>query len=247
MGTYLARYGLALLGIGASLCACTSPVDDSTSGTSAAVSTYIPSDGVYYLTTFGGPSEPQPVSCGGNTNGGTWYYTADRQRFGCGTLLQIEANGNCVIGIVADTGPATWVENNAGAPIIDASPLISMALFNNYELGWSDHAAVQVSVADPSAQPGETCGGQNAAPPTDDNTDPNNPNPNDSSGWNPDWNNFNTCYDAYIDWDVWTGECAPLDDSGTWYQCYDGQFYSGVDSNGYGPFGPCTYFYGSGS
>ena len=40
-----------------------------------------PSDGVYYLTTFGGGSDTQPMACGGTTDG-TSAYVADEARFG---------------------------------------------------------------------------------------------------------------------------------------------------------------------
>ena len=54
--------------------------DSTLTGCHGAASSSIPSSGMYYLTTFGGPGDSQPMSCGSNTNNGTWYYAASRQR-----------------------------------------------------------------------------------------------------------------------------------------------------------------------
>jgi hypothetical protein len=115
------------------------------SGCHGTASTSIPSNGLYDLTTFGGPGDSQPVACGGSTEDGTWWYAASSQRFGCGARLRIEANGKCVVAQVADYGPDACVERAAGRPIIDASPLVSRALFNEGELGWSDRAGIEVT------------------------------------------------------------------------------------------------------
>ncbi len=122
----------------------------------------IPSDGVYYLTTFGGPSEPQPLACGGASQSGSWYYAASKQRFGCGAHLRVEANGKCVVVQAADYGPDQCVETAAGKPILDASPLVGKALFGSADLGWSDRARVHVTQVS-SATPLGLCG--NAPPP----------------------------------------------------------------------------------
>jgi hypothetical protein len=108
-------------------------------------SSSIPSDGNYTLTTFGGPSEPQPLSCGGASQSGSWYYAASKQRYGCGAHLRVEANGKCVVVQAADYGPDVCVETAAGMPILDASPLVGKALFGAADLGWSDRAKVHVS------------------------------------------------------------------------------------------------------
>src|SRR5512140_2592104 len=56
-----------------------------TSGTCSALSySDIPGDGKYYVTTFGGGADTQPLACGGTADG-TWAYVADSARFGCGT------------------------------------------------------------------------------------------------------------------------------------------------------------------
>ena len=67
------------------------------------------------------------MSCGEKTLHGSWYYAASRQRYGCGAHIQIEANGKCVVAETDDYGPDVCVENAAGRPIIDASPLVSRA------------------------------------------------------------------------------------------------------------------------
>jgi hypothetical protein len=117
----------------------------------------IPSDGMYYLTTFGGGSDTQGMACGGTADG-TWYYLADRDRFGCGAKVQITnlANGNSVVAQVADIGPNVCVEQAAGLPVIDASPMVSQHLFGNSSSGWEDHRSVLAQVVDPSTPTGPT-------------------------------------------------------------------------------------------
>ena len=139
------------------LAACSSaPSSDATSAADALhgchgkASSSIPPSGVYYLTTFGGPSESQMMSCGKSTKSGTWYYAASRQRYGCGAHLQVEANGACVVVEAADYGPDVCVETAAGKPILDASPLVAEALFGSKSEGWSDHAQVTVTEVDSS-------------------------------------------------------------------------------------------------
>lgn len=127
-------------------------------------SSSIPGDGVYYLTTFGGPSEPQPLSCGGASQSGNWWYAASKQRFGCGAHLRVEANGKCVVVQVADYGPDQCVENAAGKPILDASPLVGKALFGSADLGWSDRARIHVTQV-AGATPLGPCGSAPPPPP----------------------------------------------------------------------------------
>lgn len=120
----------------------------------------IPSDGRFYLTSFGGGSDTQNVAChGAHIADGTWYYAADSQRWPCGTKLRVTnpANGRTVIVQVADAGPALWVEQAAGGmPILDASPLVSQALFGSASSGYEDHRVVVVEVADPSTPLGSS-------------------------------------------------------------------------------------------
>src|SRR5690348_3150857 len=47
-------------------------------------SSTISSGGSYFLTSFGfSGSDNGTMSCGQKTNGGSWYYAASRQRYGC--------------------------------------------------------------------------------------------------------------------------------------------------------------------
>src|SRR5450432_1929065 len=112
---------------------CSSATDDSVSSTSDSAlrgchgkaASSIPSSGAYELTSFGGPTESGIMSCGDYTKNGSWYYAASRQRYGCGAHVQVEAKGKCVVVQTDDYGPDVCVENAAGAPILDASPLVS--------------------------------------------------------------------------------------------------------------------------
>lgn len=151
-------------------CSSTAPVDDQSQtpealhGCHGQASSSIPSDGNYNLTTFGGPSEPQPLSCGGASQSGSWYYAASKQRYGCGAHLKVEANGKCVVVQAADYGPDQCVETAAGKPILDASPLVGKALFGSADLGWSDRAKIHVTQVS-SATPLGVCNGAPPPPP----------------------------------------------------------------------------------
>lgn len=120
------------------------PTGDALSGCKGKASSSIPSSGTYVLTTFGGPSEPQPLACGGASKSGSWYYAASRQRYGCGAHVKITANGKCVVAQTDDYGPDVCVEKAAGYAVMDASPLVGKALFGESSLGWSDKRKVQV-------------------------------------------------------------------------------------------------------
>jgi hypothetical protein len=115
------------------------------SGCAGKASSSVPPSGNYYLTSFGGGSDTQGMSCGGRADG-KWYYAASRQRFGCGSHIRIEAHGKCVVAQTDDYGPDVCVENAAGRPIIDASPLVAKALFGTTSAGWSDHFAVHATL-----------------------------------------------------------------------------------------------------
>jgi hypothetical protein len=128
----------------------TSSSDSDLKNCQGKASSVIPSDGEYELTSFGGPGESGIMSCGDYTKDGTWYYAASRQRYGCGSHIQIEANGKCVVAQTDDYGPDVCVENAAGKPIIDASPLVSKYLFDTDSAGWSDHFDITVTEVDKS-------------------------------------------------------------------------------------------------
>jgi hypothetical protein len=128
----------------------------------------IPANNIYYITTFGGGTDTQTMSCGGSADG-TWAYIADRERFGCGAKVKVEANGKSCVAEVADCGPNKCVEEaacycscNGHFPIIDASPFITKYLFNSSSAGWSDKTqvtAVQVGDGSTVGCPGKSTGG----------------------------------------------------------------------------------------
>jgi len=132
---------------------CTCP----TSGGCSALSySDIPADGIYYVTTFGGGADTQPMSCGGTADG-TWAYVADSARFGCKSKLLIEAGGKSCVAEVRDCGPNRCVEQAAcycscggHFPIIDASPFITKYLFGASGMGWSDKKKVNAKLVDPA-------------------------------------------------------------------------------------------------
>jgi hypothetical protein len=115
------------------------------------------SDAAYFLTTFGGGADAQSTACGSMADG-TWFYTADSWRWPCGTKLLITnpSNGRSAVAQVADVGPNVCVEQAAGGPVIDASPLVAQHLFGTSSLGWSSRSRVVVNVADPSTPLGPT-------------------------------------------------------------------------------------------
>ena len=169
-------------------------------------STSIPASGKYVLTTFGGPGDHQPMSCGGYADGTTWY-AASRQRYGCGSKLKIEANGKCVVVTALDYGPDVCVENAAGMPIMDVSPKVSKELFGEAGAGWSDHLVVTVTeVAD--ATPTGLC---SATPPPMGGT---------------------LCASATLARDVEQGVCVQSATDKQWYSCEAGAWAPRTSSAG---------------
>jgi len=85
------------------------------------------------------------MACGGYADG-TWYYSTSWVRWYCGAKLAITNpdTGECVVVEVADAGPAAWVEETAGMPIVDASPLVCEDLFSSSSCGWSDSFVIEV-------------------------------------------------------------------------------------------------------
>ena len=156
--------GLVTLGLGFVLLHCgtapdatTDTTDDALRGCAGKASHVIPASNEYVLTSFGFSSGDNGImSCGSFTKGGSWYYAASRQRFGCGARIKIEANGKCVVAQTDDYGPDICVETKAHSPIIDASPLVSEHLFGVMSAGWSDHLKVTATVV-PSTTPLGIC------------------------------------------------------------------------------------------
>jgi hypothetical protein len=168
-------------------------------------SSSIPADGRYVITTFGEPGDEQPMSCGGYADGSGWY-AASRQRYGCGSRVEIRGNGKCVVAQTDDYGPDVCVENAAGLPIIDVSPRVTRELFGMSGAGWSDHIVVTVSeVADTT--PLGPCG---SAP------------PEPAQG----------CESATLDREVPDGTCVQSATDEEWYTCSDGAWVARGSSAG---------------
>ncbi|EGG23737.1 lysozyme [Cavenderia fasciculata] len=103
-----------------------------------------PSNNQYYLTDFCGSTSAcgQVPSCSG-----THYFTADAQRFGCSKYLNLcNSSKKCVKAQIYDSGPAMWVEQDAGRAIIDASPTICQLLSGHSSCGWSDKISITATL-----------------------------------------------------------------------------------------------------
>ena len=211
--------------------ACTADVDiisedtEATSGASVSqtaaltgcrgqASSAIPADGRYVITTFGGPGDHQPMSCGGYADGTGWY-AASRQRYGCGSHIRVTANGKCVVLQTDDYGPDVCVENAARMPIIDVSPRASRELFGISGAGWSDQLVVtveEVSTSEPLGICSSSGGGGSAM-----------------------------CSSATLGRDVATGTCVQAANDGLWYECTNGSWTSRSSSTGCATaFGWCS-------
>ncbi len=110
----------------------------------------VPANDMYYLTSFDGG---ESMACGGYADGVS-YYSTSWVRWGCGGKLQITnpENGACVVVEVKDAGPADWVEEYAGGPIVDASTQVCRDLFNSSSCGWSDQRVIE-AIAVPDSTP----------------------------------------------------------------------------------------------
>lgn len=173
-------------------------VDHGLTGCRGQAASSIPASGQYILTTFGGPGDHQPMSCGGYADGTGWY-AASRQRYGCGSKVRVEANGKCAVVVTDDYGPDVCVENAVGKPILDVSPKVSRHLFGEAGAGWSDRLLITATEVDP-ATPVGIC----AATPT--------------GGGTP----AVTCASATLDRDVTEGTCVQSAATGEWQKCSAG-------------------------
>jgi hypothetical protein len=183
----------------------------------------IPDDGRYVITTFGGPGDHQPMSCGGYADGTTWY-AASRQRYGCGAKVKVEANGKCVVVATLDYGPDVCVENAAGMPIIDVSPLVSKKLFGESGAGYSDHLVVTVTPVAAATPLGECIADTTPTDPTD-------PPPGGAT----------TCASSTLDREVDDGTCVRSADDAKWYECNNGNWDARTSSTGCATaFGFCS-------
>ena len=94
----------------------------------------IPSDNVYYLTSFCDQTTACGISCGNCT----WYYAADSQRFKCKSTINCNKNGKSANLEVIDYGPNCDYEIKSGKPIIDASYSTCKLFAGSNSCGWSD-------------------------------------------------------------------------------------------------------------
>ncbi len=98
----------------------------------------IPSDNVYYLTSF---CDSQ-VACGTFSGNCNEYYAADYSRFGCGAIISCCKGSNCVNLKVIDGGPGCSVEDSAHKQIVDASYSTCKHFTGSTSCGWSDKISV---------------------------------------------------------------------------------------------------------
>jgi hypothetical protein len=173
----------------------------------------IPADRTYVITTFGGPGDQQPMSCGGRADG-TWYYAASRQRYGCGARVAIRGNGRCIVAQTDDYGPDVCVERAANRPIMDVSPAVARALFGSSGFGWSDHVTVTVEEVARSTPLGPCAATPEPPPPPGE--------PPETGA---------LCHSATLDRDVPEGTCVrPA--SGGWFLCDDGAWLARGSTSG---------------
>ncbi len=212
-----------------------STIQEGLSGCHGHASSSVPADGRFYLTTFGfTPADDGAMSCGQRTNHGSWYYAASRQRFGCGSRIRITnpQNGRCVVAETDDYGPDVCVENAAGRPIIDASPLVGQHLFGTRSAGWSDRFAIEVEQVSDSTPIGPCQGSSSPSSPPPSSPPPSPPPPS-STGDAAD------CHSATLDADVPDGTCVQSAADGAWYKCSDSAWVRGHSGCGTS-FGWCT-------
>ena len=199
----------------------------SLTGCHGQASSTIPANGSFVITTFGGGSDTQPMSCGGIANG-TGYYAASRQRYGCGAHIKVQANGKCVVLATNDYGPDVCVENAAHSPIIDVSPAASKLLFGVSGAGYSDHLVVNVEEVTASTPLGPCA----ATPPGGGGG---------GGGGGTDPGGAASCSSSTLDRDVDDGVCVQSATDAQWYQCTNGTWTSKASSAGCAEaFGFCS-------
>ena len=188
----------------------------------------IPANGTYVLTTFGGPGDHQPMSCGGYADGTGWY-AASRQRYGCGSKIKVTANGKCVVLVTDDYGPDVCVENAAHMPILDVSPRASKELFGTSGAGWSDRMKVVVEEVS-AATPLGRCQNETSIPlpPGGDDEPPPPPAPTASAA----------CMSPTLDREVESGTCVQQANDRRWMTCTNGQWVQRASAAG------CAMAYG---
>ena len=123
----------------------------------------IPSDGTYWMTTFGASDATQGTTCddaGDNCIGAcnaqaaqqgfcsqsevnkpaicernAKWFVADADRYGCGSRVKVEMNGKAVVALVIDRGPNCRIERQKSAAVLDASPAVNTYLSGRAQNG----------------------------------------------------------------------------------------------------------------
>ena len=224
------KFALALglaasLGLGAAGCAgeldegpSVLTLQEGLTGCRGQASSAIPASGVYYLTSFGFTSSDDGImSCGSYTRGGSWYYAASRQRYGCGARIEIEANGKCVVAQTDDYGPDVCVESAVQGPIMDVSPLISQHLYGSRSAGWSDRFKVKVTKVAATTPLGPRACGSVTPTPTPTPTPMPTPTPTPAL----------SCSSATLNKTVPAGTCVQSASDAAWYRCDGGVWKAG--------------------
>ena len=194
----------------------------------------IPSDDLFYLTTFGGGVDTGHMACGGTADG-RWMYIADSWRFGCRSRVKITnpRTGRWCVAQVADVGPNICVEQAARKPIIDASPVIARELYGIGSAGWSDRVLVRAELVASGTPLG--CG-TGSTTPTAPSTTPATPAPGQNGG--------RTCYSTTWGRDMGLGACVQSRSDRIYYQCTNLGWVTsgGITASRTGPGGPCTTY-----
>ncbi len=167
----------------------------------------IPSDNMYYVTTFGGGRDNQRMACGTFADA-RWLYMAGSWRFGCGARVRVTNpnSGRWCVTEVADVGPNICVERAARKAIVDVSPVVTRELFNRTGVGWSDRVLVRAEMVPRSTQLG--CG--NGTPPQAPAPTPT-PGGNTSGG--------TSCFSGTYGRSMALATCLQSRFDNLWYQC----------------------------
>jgi hypothetical protein len=185
----------------------------------------IPADNTYYLTSFGGGVDTQRMACTGTADG-RWMYIADAWRFGCRAKVRVTnpRTGRWCVAQVADVGPNVCVEQAAGRPIIDASPVITRELFGRSSAGWSDRIVVHAEMV-PTATP-LGCGNGAGAPAMTPAMDV----------------PVASCFSGTYGREMAGRTCLQSRFDDEWYQCVNGTWRldRGIPARNAGPAGVCS-------
>ena len=185
----------------------------------------IPSDNTYFITSFGGGVDTQRMACTGIADG-RWMYIADSWRFGCRARVRVTnpRTGRWCIAQVADVGPNICVEQAAGRPIIDASPVITRELFGRNSAGWSERMVVRAELVPTSTPLG--CGNGSAPPAVTPAMDV----------------PVATCFSGTFGREMAGRTCIQSRFDSEWYQCtsHGWSLDRGIPSRRSGPAGACS-------